>query len=335
MQIELIIIFWCMIMFITSIHELGHLVIARLLGVKVDSFSLGFGPALLTYQDKKKTNWCFKLIPLGGSIQIADDGNETDAMLSIPPVKNALISLGGPLVNILFFLFGGTLFYHHYGFYSNKYTYLNNTYYVSPSKNEQKKRFILHKDANKKYHIHYTDLKIKIIENKKKEKYVMYQIGQVEHIFSKMFHNKKYKHYHLSFYNSFCLCLNYTKNIISKIIHIFTHWQELKNLKSILTTQKIIVKSLENKTYEEKIKHIIFLLLIISLQLGLFNLLPIFGFDGFWILFSILSIFFKPKGDTQRRLIIILNYGTYIMFSLFFFIFFRDIYDIIYEYFYY
>ena len=48
------------------VHELGHFLVARMLGVKVDEFSLGFGKELCGRVDKKGTRWKICAIPLGG-----------------------------------------------------------------------------------------------------------------------------------------------------------------------------------------------------------------------------------------------------------------------------
>ena len=52
------------------IHELGHYLAAVKSGVKVESFSIGFGPELLGYTDKRNTRWKFSLLPLGGYVKM-------------------------------------------------------------------------------------------------------------------------------------------------------------------------------------------------------------------------------------------------------------------------
>ena len=104
------------ILFITLIHELGHLVLAKSLKVPVDVFAIGFGPNLYSYEDKSKTKWSINLIPLGGYISIGDENqNDIDVMLSISPIKRIIIALGGPIFNILSFFFIGTFFYNQIG----------------------------------------------------------------------------------------------------------------------------------------------------------------------------------------------------------------------------
>ena len=56
-------------------HELGHFLVARWCGVKVDAFSVGFGRELFGRTDKKGTRWRLSLIPLGGYVKFAGDEN--------------------------------------------------------------------------------------------------------------------------------------------------------------------------------------------------------------------------------------------------------------------
>lgn len=66
----------CLIVFI---HELGHFWAARLCGVKVDAFSIGFGPEIVGFYDRKGTRWKFSAIPLGGYVKFAGDMNAASA----------------------------------------------------------------------------------------------------------------------------------------------------------------------------------------------------------------------------------------------------------------
>src|SRR3954454_6302258 len=56
-------------------HELGHFLIARLVGVKVLVFSVGFGPELLGFNDRYGTRWKVSAIPLGGYVKFFGDQN--------------------------------------------------------------------------------------------------------------------------------------------------------------------------------------------------------------------------------------------------------------------
>ena len=55
------------------IHELGHLMAARGIGVKVRTISIGFGRSLFSYQDRTGTLWKLSIFPLGGFVKLEDD----------------------------------------------------------------------------------------------------------------------------------------------------------------------------------------------------------------------------------------------------------------------
>src|ERR1700742_131486 len=57
-------------------HELGHFLVARWAGVKVLTFSLGFGPELAGFNDRHGTRWKISAIPLGGYVKFFGDDTE-------------------------------------------------------------------------------------------------------------------------------------------------------------------------------------------------------------------------------------------------------------------
>ena len=56
-----------------TFHELGHYWVARLCGVRVERFSIGFGKVLLQRKDRHGTEWALSAIPLGGYVKMLDD----------------------------------------------------------------------------------------------------------------------------------------------------------------------------------------------------------------------------------------------------------------------
>jgi len=89
-------------------HELGHFTVARLLGVKVYVFSIGFGKKLITKQ-WKGTQWTLSLIPLGGYVKMkgqedlnpALTNNDRDSYNTKTPFQRILILLAGPAANFI------------------------------------------------------------------------------------------------------------------------------------------------------------------------------------------------------------------------------------------
>lgn len=70
-----ILAFIVLLTIIVFIHEYGHFSVARMLGVKVDVFSIGFGKTLLKWVDKKGTQWRIAMLPLGGYVKFFGDLN--------------------------------------------------------------------------------------------------------------------------------------------------------------------------------------------------------------------------------------------------------------------
>ena len=67
------------------VHELGHYLMARRIGVRVLTFSLGFGPKLLTVR-RGDTDYCISAIPLGGYVKMAGenpDDQRTGAAIGV------------------------------------------------------------------------------------------------------------------------------------------------------------------------------------------------------------------------------------------------------------
>ena len=63
-------------------HELGHFLVARWAGVKVLTFSLGFGPELVGFNDRHGTRWKISAIPLGGYVKFFGDESEASTPAS-------------------------------------------------------------------------------------------------------------------------------------------------------------------------------------------------------------------------------------------------------------
>ena len=55
---------------VVFVHEFGHFLAARWAGVRVDTFSIGFGPAIIKWHDKRGTLWKIACLPLGGYVSI-------------------------------------------------------------------------------------------------------------------------------------------------------------------------------------------------------------------------------------------------------------------------
>ena len=64
---------------IVFVHEFGHYYIGKLSGIHAEVFSIGFGPVLLSYNDKNGTKWQISAFPLGGFVKFLGDKNLASA----------------------------------------------------------------------------------------------------------------------------------------------------------------------------------------------------------------------------------------------------------------
>jgi len=100
------IVFGAVLSVLIIVHEWGHFITARKLGVKVERFSLGFGKKLFS-KIHKGTEYLICAIPLGGYVKLAgDERSECQGhpweFFSKPPGHRALVVLNGPIVNFIF-----------------------------------------------------------------------------------------------------------------------------------------------------------------------------------------------------------------------------------------
>jgi regulator of sigma E protease len=103
---------------IVFVHEFGHFIVARLCGVKVEQFSIGFGKKLFSFKDKHNTQWQFCLLPIGGFVKMYGDSNSASvpnyelikkmsdherkiSFIAKNVYQRIAIVFAGPLANIL------------------------------------------------------------------------------------------------------------------------------------------------------------------------------------------------------------------------------------------
>lgn len=100
------------------VHEMGHYLVGRWCGVKADAFSIGFGPELFAWVDRRGTRWRIAAFPLGGYVKFKGDMNaasqsdpkwlelsareRAESFPAKPLWQRAAIVAAGPAINFLF-----------------------------------------------------------------------------------------------------------------------------------------------------------------------------------------------------------------------------------------
>ncbi len=99
-------------------HELGHFLVARLCGIKVLTFSIGFGPEIIGFNDRHGTRWKISAVPLGGYVKFFGDDNaasvpdheaaagmteaeKKDSFIHKPVGSRAAVVAAGPIANFI------------------------------------------------------------------------------------------------------------------------------------------------------------------------------------------------------------------------------------------
>lgn len=80
---------------IVFFHELGHYLVGRWCGVKIDTFSLGFGPELAHRIDRLGTRWRIGALPLGGYVKFYGDANVASVESGLAPTVDRRLTLAG------------------------------------------------------------------------------------------------------------------------------------------------------------------------------------------------------------------------------------------------
>ncbi|OHA23855.1 MAG: hypothetical protein A3B11_01075 [Candidatus Taylorbacteria bacterium RIFCSPLOWO2_01_FULL_44_26] len=105
-----IIIFLIVLAVLVFVHELGHFLVARACGIRVDAFAIGFGPKILAWK-KGQTDYRLNLIPLGGYVKIFGEDPDQQSLVgedssrsfaNQPRWRQALVLFAGVLFNFIF-----------------------------------------------------------------------------------------------------------------------------------------------------------------------------------------------------------------------------------------
>lgn len=111
--------FWFVVVLtvLVFVHEMGHFAVARLCGVRVETFSIGFGPELLGFTDRRGTRWKLSWLPFGGYVKMfgqEDNIIEGEAAKALTDAERAVsfreksvgrraaIVVAGPAANYVF-----------------------------------------------------------------------------------------------------------------------------------------------------------------------------------------------------------------------------------------
>lgn len=329
---------------IVFFHELGHFLFAKKAGVYIYEFSIGMGPQLFKWKSKKdETMYSIRLLPIGGFVQMA--GEEIDPDENIPKEKRMQsktwlqrfsIMIAGIFFNfvlaiVLLFVVGlinGT---------PKKETYIgvidkNSSAYNAGLRENFEILQVNGKKASTK-----DILSLELIANVKKEVEIKYkdENGNVE--IAKFKADTVDENGTTNYKYGFSLINQKQRGFFSSIKYAFTKTIELIEYMFFviwyLITGKISLTNLSGpigiftmvgETAKEGLINLVYLMAIISVNVGFINFLPLPAFDGGRILFLIIE---KIKGSPVNPKIenIIHTVGLGLLMLLMVFITYNDI----------
>ena len=337
--INLLLVFIC----IVFIHEFGHYLFARIFKAEVTDFSIGFGKPLFQFKDKNNTIWKICPIPLGGYVKIKgldsvfqkSSTEEIGSFQSLRLYQKIFILLAGSLFNILsawfalfciFFFFGIATFLPIIGKVMD----------TSAAQENDLRENDLIISVNNLQIDEFSDIP-KALGNDNFISLLIERDGQlIEKNFELKF-NDEINRYIIGIYSINDPIIdkyNFYKSIQNSLIFIPTYYSASINfLKKSYDDNTLgdqlagpvgIVK-MADQMMLDKIRGVIFLFIVISLFVGVFNLLPIPLLDGGHIVYFIISkIFSNSLPELVTRIYIAT--GLTIISFLFIFITFNDIF---------
>ncbi len=329
------------------IHELGHYLAAKKNGVIVEQFSVGFGPELIGFTDKYKTRWKICLIPFGGYVKMKGEllvndknhqKNNKGYFNNASLFARFSIVFSGPLANIVLGVLIITTLYSFHGRYEVK-PEVNQVVKNSPADRSGLKPndLIISIDNKKVYN--FEDIR-KIVANNKKSlsfevlrnKKILFFNIKPEILDTKDLEIKTYKigiiasspvliqhDFISSIYYGLKDTLLLTYEWIKGFIKLISFKIDKKDIAGPIGIAKI-----SGNAISSGIPNFLFLMALLSINLGLINLLPIPALDGGYILMYFTE-FILGRPINQKIQYKLIQMGVFLLMFLMIVITFFDI----------
>ena len=326
-------LFYYVIPFITVIcvlvfvHELGHYLIAKHFGVKIEAFSIGMGKELWGKTDKHGTRWKISAIPVGGYVIMFGDKDpssspnaedikqmtEEEKSVSLfgkKPWQRILVSFGGPFANIIYAFVAVFFVYILFGNVRNT-EYIDKVYDGTPAftagllsgdkiLNINDKDVNSAEDAVKVIQSSNDSVSIKVLRGDKEISFIIPFENQSKKVLGITFKREYQKHgFFESTIKSFNDTVSYIKAVFMGMVKIFTGGVSLKQFGGPVGIAGVFGDI--SKTGD--IAYLIFFSAILSINLAIFNLIPLPALDGGNIFVDFIEILInKPLSLRLREL---------------------------------
>jgi len=291
---------------LVMVHELGHFIAGRVLGFKIIEFSIGFGPKLIQWK-RKEIKYSIRAIPLGGYVQFfgedADKPDEPGAMNNMPWWKRLIVLVSGVTCNLIFALLITVVLISSIGQEVATVSSINDGVPISQTILQNGDELVA---VNNKEALNSTQLStliseapdkniiLTIIHNGQKQNIVTDKTDVEGTMRLGIGIESKFKK--LSFVNSVTYSFKYNVWMAEEMYKVLGQLVigkvSLDSLSGPISTIGVIgdnVKAAAQEGAYAAVMMILNLLLVISINLAIFNILPIPALDGFRMLMVIIE----------------------------------------------
>ncbi len=331
------------------IHELGHYLAAKKNGVIIEQFSVGFGPELIGYTDNKNTRWKLCLIPFGGYVKmkgellvnnenfhenIDNKGHFNNASLS----ARLSIVFSGPLANLLLGILIITSLYSFHGRYEVK-PEVDQIVKNSPADRSGLKKNDLIISINDKKVSNFEDIRKLVTKSNEqlnfqilRNKEILFFKIKPEILNAEDFEKKSFK---IGIIASSPILVKH--NLISSIYFglkdtLFLTYEWIRGFMKLISFKidkkdiagPIGIAKISGNAISLGLPNFLFLMALLSINLGLINLLPIPALDGGYILMYFIE-FILGRPINQKVQIKLIHTGVFLLMFLMILITFFDI----------
>lgn len=297
-----LIVFGILVLF----HEFGHFIVAKKAGVKIHEFAIGMGPKIYSYKGDE-TEYSLRLLPIGGYVRMEGEDEESSDPRSFNN-KNIFqkisIIFAGPLMNFILAILLLTGMFMYNGVPG---TTIETTIDNSPAQQagiEQGDKILKINDSNIK---NWDDIRKTISSSTTNNiKIEVERDGSVlEYNIIPEYENGKKKigiesRYEKGVMSSFKYAVNQTFFILEQMID-FLGKAITGNVSKDEVAGPVGIINVVGQAADAGMINVVFLAAVISINLGLFNLLPIPALDGGRIIFLLIELIRGKKMDPERE----------------------------------
>lgn len=302
---------------VVLLHEFGHFSVAKLVGIKVNEFSVGMGPKIFQ-KTKGETKYSLRALPIGGYVAMEGEDEESfdpRSFNNVSVFKRMAVVLAGVTMNFILAIFCFFILFYFIGFGSN---IIDTVIKDSPADAAGLTKGDKIVGVNYVRTDNLNDIVEEISKNNDKElnlnilrnnesinKKIMPKFSKEENRYIIGFSSTRQR----SFFGSFSLAFKQTGDVVKAIFSVFSLIRDGK-FTSDMISGPIGVISIIGQETSKGFLYLVQILAIISANLGVMNLIPIPGLDGGkFFLLIIESIRGKALSEKLEMKLTMIGYG--------------------------